>query len=98
LPTASPSLISWINLVALGVIASALCLVMQAYGLKYVQPSQASLILSLESVFGVIASVLFYGEMLTLRLIVGFFLIFCGIFISETELKFKKIFKKNKPV
>ena len=46
-------------------------------------PAQASLLLSLESVFGVAFSVLLYGEELTWMLLAGFALIFCAIVISE---------------
>ena len=43
----------------------------------------ASLFLSLESVFGVIFSVLLYGEVVTARLLVGFTLIFIAILVNE---------------
>ena len=51
--------------------------------LAYVPPTQASLLLSLESVFGVVFSVLLYGEALTPRLLLGFALIFGAILVSE---------------
>ncbi len=68
-------------------------LLMQNIGQKYTHPATASILLSLESVFGVLFSVLLYGERLTGRLILGFALIFAAIFISETKLSF---FKKQK--
>ena len=46
-------------------------------------PAQASLLLSLESVFGVLFSVLMTGEQVTLRLLLGFVLIFAAITVSE---------------
>ena len=46
-------------------------------------PSQAALFLSLESVFGVLFSVLLYGEVMTSRLLVGFALIFVAILVNE---------------
>ena len=46
-------------------------------------PAQASLFLSLESVFGVIFSVLLYGEVVTARLLLGFTLIFAAILVNE---------------
>lgn len=63
-------------------------LLMQNIGQKYTHPAAASIILSLESVFGVLFSVLIYGERLTGRLILGFVLIFAAILISETKLSF----------
>ena len=46
-------------------------------------PAPASLILSLESVFAVIASVVFYGEVVTARLACGFACIFVAVVVSE---------------
>lgn len=55
----------------------------QNVSLAYVNPSQAALLLSLESVFGVLFSVLLYGEVMTSRLLVGFALIFVAILVNE---------------
>ena len=65
------------------VFASCLAMVFQNVGQAHVAPSQAALLLSLESVFGVIFSVLLYGEEVTLQLLAGFALIFGAIVISE---------------
>lgn len=67
---------------------TAFALLLQNIGQKYTHPAAASIILSLESVFGVFFSVLLYGEELTGRLILGFILIFAAILISETKLSF----------
>ncbi len=56
----------------------------QNLALAHVPPTQTSLLLSLESVFGVIFSVLLYGEQVTPRLLLGFVLIFAAITVSET--------------
>ena len=71
------------NLFYLVVFASGLCYLFQNVGLAHVSPAQGSLLLSLESVFGVLASVLFYGEVITGRMAAGFVLIFAAILISE---------------
>lgn len=71
------------NLMYLVVFASCIALVFQNVALAHVPPAQGSLFLSLESVFGVLFSVLLYGEQLTARLLVGFALIFGAIVISE---------------
>ncbi len=55
----------------------------QNVSLAYVPPSQAALFLSLESVFGVLFSILLYGEVMTGRLFAGFALIFAGILVNE---------------
>ena len=68
----------------LAVFASVVAFGIQNVSLAHVPPTQASLLLSLESVFGVVFSILLYGEQMTLRLVVGFVLIFAAIVISET--------------
>ena len=56
---------------------------LQNIGQSMAPASHAVILLSLESVFGVLASVLFYGEVVTGRMAVGFVLIFAAILISE---------------
>lgn len=68
----------------LTIFASLLALLIQNVALTRVPPAQASLIICLESVFGVLFSVIFYGEQLTLRLFVGFAIIFAAVVLSET--------------
>ncbi|MBR6800242.1 MAG: DMT family transporter [Eubacteriaceae bacterium] len=70
------------------VFATAGCLLLQSFGQTYTTASSASLILSLESVFGVLFSVIFYKEKVTLKMIAGFVLIFFSIVVSETKLAF----------
>lgn len=70
--------------------ATAVTMLCQTIGQKNTSECNASLILSLESVFGVIFSVLFYGEILTMKIIIGFLFIFIAIIISETKLSFIK--------
>lgn len=70
-------------LVFLILLASILCFGIQNVALAHVPPAQAALLLSLESVFGVLFSALFYGEQLTWQLLLGFALIFAAVLISE---------------
>ena len=72
------------NMAYLVVFASCVALVIQNVALAHVPPAQASLFLSLESVFGVLFSVLLYNEEIGMRLILGFALIFMAIVVSET--------------
>jgi drug/metabolite transporter (DMT)-like permease len=69
----------------LGLFATALCLYMQSYGLKYAEPAIGGMILSLESVFGVLFSVIIYHERITFRMLVGFAVIFVAILLSQWE-------------
>ena len=83
------------ELIYLAVFSTAIALLLQNIGQKYTNPSAASIILSLESVFGVLFSILFYGETVNGRLILGFLFIFVAILVSETKLSF---LKKNKKI
>lgn len=78
------------NLAYLVVFASCVSVVFQNVALAHVSPNQGALLLSLESVFGVVFSVAMYGEELTVRLLVGFALIFGAILVSELTLKRKR--------
>lgn len=69
----------------LGLVATALCLYMQSYGLKYAEPAIGGMLLSLESVFGVIFSIIIYHEKITFRMLVGFVVIFIAILLSQWE-------------
>lgn len=65
------------------VFCSCIAMGFQNVALGHVSPSQAAILLSLESVFGVIFSVILYGEQLTIMLVIGFVLIFASIILSE---------------
>ena len=58
---------------------------MQVCAQKYAEPSHAAIIMSLESVFGLLFSMAFLGEILTFRAGVGCALIFVSVLISELE-------------
>ena len=79
-----------LGLVFLTVVSTAGCLLMQVFGQKYTPPSQASVIMTLEAVFGALSSVILFGEVLSLRLAIGFALTFAAVIISETKLSFLK--------
>ena len=82
---------TWGNLIYLAVFASCLAILLQNVGVAHTEPAQASLFLSLESVFGVLFAVLFLGEMPSPAAYIGFGLIFCGIIFSEyIPLRFEK--------
>lgn len=87
------SLETTVELFYLSVFATAVALLLQNIGQKYVNPSTASIILTLEAVFGVLFSVIFYHEKLTVRLFLGFLLIFVAVIISETKLSFLPRYK-----
>lgn len=59
--------------------------VMQVCAQKYAEPSHATIIMSLESVFGLVSGMVFLGETLTFRAGVGCVVIFASVMISELE-------------
>ena len=61
------------------------CYSMQVWAQKYAEPSHATIIMSLESVFGLVSSIIFLGETLTLRAGIGCALIFVSVLASELE-------------
>ncbi len=82
-------------LLYLGVMATAVALLFQNMGEALSDPSSAAVILSLESVFGVLCSVLFAGDRVSLRMGAGFVLIFVAVVCSETKFAFLR--KKPAP-
>ncbi len=76
-------------IIYLAVCATCLCYLLQNVGQKYTKPAAASLILSLEAVFGVMFSVIFTSEVITPRVFTGFVIVFLAVVISEVK-PFKK--------
>lgn len=79
---------AWLSVAYLCVMCTGACYFLQALGQKYTSAQSASIILTLESVFGTLFSVAFYHELLTLKTVSGFVLIFAAVLISETKLSF----------
>ncbi|CAB1249759.1 MAG: DMT family transporter [Oscillospiraceae bacterium] len=80
-PVLSPA--SLLPILYLAVFCTMIALGLQAVGEKYVNPSKASLIMSLESLIGCISGIVFLGEPLTIKLVAGFAMIFLAMLISE---------------
>lgn len=70
----------------------------QIFGQKYTTTNQASLILSLEAVFGTLFSVILGDEKITIWLIIGFIIIFIAMMITEFKLDPVKLFNKKKSI
>ncbi|NLJ97247.1 MAG: DMT family transporter [Clostridiales bacterium] len=76
------------SLLYLSVFATAVALLLQTIGQKHTRPTQASIIMSLEAVFAIMFSIIFYKEKITIKLFVGFLLIFIAVITSETKWSF----------
>ena len=74
----------WLTIAYLSVACTALCFFLQAWGMQYTSSSTAAVLMTLESVFGTLVSVLFYHEPMTVKLVIGFALIFFAVLLSET--------------
>lgn len=70
------------------VMATTVALLFQNVGQIWSDPVSASVILSLESVFGVGCSVIFYADRVTLPMALGFVAIFVAVLCSETKFSF----------
>ncbi|QNM05452.1 DMT family transporter [Qiania dongpingensis] len=84
------------SMLYLGLGSTMIAFLLQNVCQKYTTPSSASLFLSLESVFGVLCSLIFLKEYLTVRMAIGCALIFAAILLAETKLSFLKGNRKDK--
>lgn len=73
----------------LGIFATMVAFLLQNVGQKYLNPNTSSILLSFEAVFGLIFSVIFLNDPLTLKLISGCVLMFIAIIMSEYRKKIK---------
>ncbi len=87
LPSSVPPA-AWTEIIYLAVCGTAVAMLLQNVGQKYVSSSSAAIILSIEALFGVLFSVIFGYENLSVKLVIGFALIFFAIITSETKWKF----------
>ena len=76
------------ELVYLALFPTAIAMLLQNVGQSVTPAAPAAILLSLESVFGVLFSVIFAGEQVTARLLCGFTLIFLAVIASETHFSF----------
>lgn len=78
------------NLLYLGVFSTTIAYLMQTVAQKYISETKAAIILSTESFWGMVFSVIILSEVMTLKMIIGAILILLAIIISETKFSFLK--------
>lgn len=78
---------SIVGVLYLGVLNTFVAFLGQNYGQKYTTDTMAALIMSLESVFGFLLSVLYYNEVITLKFLMGSLLCFVAILINTVTIK-----------
>ncbi len=89
-PTPSGVLAGWWTVLYAGIFSSAIAYTLQIVGQQRTPPTLASLVLSLESVVAVVASMIALRLYPTLTEIVGMLLIFVAIIVAQIPFKYKK--------
>lgn len=83
-------------LLFLGIGSSGIAYTLQIIGQRGVNPAAASILLSLESVFGVLGSVLFLGEKMSAREYIGCAVVFLAVIISQIDIGSLPFIKSKK--
>ena len=73
-------------IIILGVGSSGIAYTLQIIGQRGVPPTASSVLLSLESVFGVIGAMIFLGEGMSLREYIGSVILFLAVIISQIDI------------
>lgn len=82
------STVGFMGALYLGVFSTAIAFLLQTICQSKVNQTKSAIILSTESVFGTIMSVIIFHEILTLKMVIGCIIIFTSIIVSETKLSF----------
>ncbi|MDR1272902.1 MAG: DMT family transporter [Clostridiales Family XIII bacterium] len=69
-----------------GIMSAGVAYTLQVVGQKYVPPTRAAILFSLEALFGVVGAAVLIGETMTLRGYVGCAFIFAGVIISQLRI------------
>lgn len=73
----------WLSVLYLGVVSTTICYLLQTASQKYVDETKAAIILSMESVFGTLFSILILHERITGRMVAGCVIILAAVIISN---------------
>jgi len=82
-PDIAEILSAWIPVIYAGVLSSGVAYTLQIVGQKYAEPTQAALIMCLESVFSLLTGFVVLGERLAVHEYAGVLLIFAAIVLSQ---------------
>ena len=74
----------WWSVLYLGIISTTVCYLLQTACQKYVDETKAAIILSMESVFGTLLSVMILHESITLRMILGCVIILAAVILANS--------------
>ncbi len=73
----------WLSVLYLGVVSTTICYLLQTSCQKYIDETKAAIILSMESVFGTIFSIMILHEVVTVRMVIGCAVILAAVIISN---------------
>lgn len=90
IPTVSTMFGSWLPILYSGVLSCGVAYTLQIVAQKDTDPTIASMILCLESVFALIAGMIILGEMMSLREIIGCVVMFAAIVVANLPAKEKE--------
>lgn len=85
-----------LSMLYLGVLSSLLAFLLQNISLKYLSGPLASLFMSFESVFGILFSIIFLHEAVSVKMAFGCILIFMAVVLAETRFDFFRHKKTTK--
>ena len=74
---------TWVTIAYAGILSSGVAYTLQVVAQKDTDPTVASLLLSLESIFGALSAILFLGESFTLKEGVGMLCMLCGVILAQ---------------
>ena len=83
-------------LLYLGILSSGIAFTLQVLGQARLEPALASVIMSLESVFGALGGVVLLGERMNAAETVGCVLVFVAVIVAQLDDTIKAALKKNK--
>lgn len=84
----------WISVLFLGIFCTTIAFFLQILAQKYTTQTTAAIVMSMESVFGTLFSVLILDEKITPYMQAGSILILAAVLISETKPNFKLVLAK----
>ena len=82
-PSLSAILAAWAPILYAGVLSCGVAYTLQIIGQRNIDPTVASLLLSLESVFSMLAGWVLLGQAMTVRELSGCALVFCAIILAQ---------------
>lgn len=95
-PAMPDILAAWLPILYAGVMSSGVAYTMQIIGQRYTDPTTATLIMSLESVFSALAGWVLLGEVLSIKELSGCALVFVAVIAAQIDIPSKKTNKTER--